>query len=95
MQVYVVDEVTSVTWVNQALVAVERVKLEPGEKRTLRLFVPHERLSLVDAYGRRLVEPGEFELLVGGCSRRSALQRGRFRVDGPAFNYEAIPGVSA
>ena len=95
VQVYVVDEVTSVTWVNQALVAFERVKLEPGEKRTLRLFVPHERLSLVDAYGRRLVEPGEFELLVGGSSRRSALQRGSFRVDGPAFNYEAIPGVSA
>ena len=95
VQVYVVDEVTSVTWVNQALVAFERVKLEPGEKRTLRLFVPHERLSLVDAYGRRLVEPGEFELLVGGSSRRSALQRGRFRVEGPAFNYDAIPGVSA
>jgi len=95
VQVYVIDEVTSVTWVNQALVAFERVKLEPGEKRTLRLFVPHERLSLVDAYGRRLVEPGEFELLVGGSSRRSALQRGRFRVEGPAFNYDAIPGVSA
>jgi beta-glucosidase len=95
VQVYVVDEVTSVTWVSQALVAFERVLLAPGEKRTLRLFIPYERLSLVDAYGKRIVEPGEFELLVGGSSQRSALkQRATFRVDGPAFSFEAIPGAS-
>jgi len=93
-QVYVVDEVTSVTWVNQSLVAFERVALAPGEKRTLRLLVPYERLALVDAYGRRVVEPGVFELLVGGSSQRSSLLRGSFRVEGAAFSYEAIPGVA-
>jgi beta-glucosidase len=95
VQVYVVDEVTSVTWVSQSLVAFERVRLAPGEKRLLRLFIPYERLSLVDAYGNRLVEPGQFELLVGGSSQRSALkERATFRVDGPAFSFDAIPGVS-
>jgi len=93
-QVYVVDQVTSVTWVNQSLVAFQRVTLAPGEKRTLRLLVPHERLSLVNAYGRRVVEPGDFEVLVGGSSQRSALLSGSFRVDGVAFSYEAIPNVA-
>jgi hypothetical protein len=60
-----------------------------------RYLVRHwERLSLVDAYEKRVVEPGEFEVLVGGSSARSALQRATFRVDGRPFSYEAIPGVS-
>ena len=94
VQVYVGDLVTSVTWVNQSLVAFERVTLAAGEKRSLRLLVPHERLSLVDAYEKRVVEPGEFEVLVGGSSARSALQRATFRVDGRPFSFDAIPGVS-
>jgi beta-glucosidase len=94
VQAYVVDLVTSVTWVNQSLVAFERVNLAPGEKRNVRLMVPYEGLSLVDAYEQRVVEPGEFEILVGGSSNHAALLRATFRVDGPAFSYEAIPGVS-
>jgi beta-glucosidase len=95
VQVYVVDEVTSATWVNQSLVAFERVSLKAGEKRRLELRVPYERLSLVNAHGQRVVEPGEFEVLVGGSSQRSQLPlRASFRVDGPAFSYAAIPGVS-
>jgi len=94
VQVYIADLVTSVTWVNQSLVGFERVTLAAGEKRNLRLLVPYERLSLVDAYEKRIVEPGEFEVLVGGSSARSALQRATFRVDGRPFSYEAIPGVS-
>lgn len=93
-QVYVTDAVTSVTWVNQSLVAFSRLTLGPGEKRTLRLFVPYERLSLVNAYGQRVVEPGEFELLVGGSSQRSGLLRATFQVSGPAFSFDAIPGVA-
>lgn len=93
-QVYVTDSVTSATWVGQSLVNFERVTLGPGEKRQLRLFIAYERLSLVNAHGRRVVEPGEFEVFVGGSSQRGALLRGVFRVDGPAFDYESIPGVA-
>ena len=60
----------------------------------MRLLIPYDRLSLVNAYGRRVVEPGDFEVLVGGSSQRSALLRATFRVDGTAFSYEAIPGVA-
>lgn len=94
VQVYVSDLVTSATWVNQSLVAFERVTLEPGERRKLQLVVPHERLSLVNAYEKRVVEPGEFELLVGGTSEREQLLRATFAVAGSAFSFENIPGVA-
>jgi beta-glucosidase len=93
VQLYVSDLSTSVTWVNQTLVGFERVTLEAGERRQLRLLVPYARLALVNAYEQRVVEPGELELMVGGCSKLSALERARFRVDGPAFSFENIPGV--
>ncbi|RYZ06302.1 MAG: beta-glucosidase [Myxococcales bacterium] len=94
VQVYVSDLVTSVTWVNQALVAFARVTLEPGEKRAVRLLVPHERLALVNANEQRVVEPGDFEVLVGGSSVRGELLTGSFRVSGAAFCFENIPGVA-
>jgi beta-glucosidase len=86
--------VTSVTWVNQSLVAFQRVTLEPDERRTLQLLVPFERLSLVDAYEKRVVEPGEFELLVGGTSDPAKLLRTTFHVAGASFSFEKIPGVA-
>ena len=79
---------------SQALAAFQRLTLEPGEKRTLRLLVPYERLSLVNNYEARVVEPGEFELMVGGSSDRRSLLKAAFRVDGCAFSFENIPGVS-
>jgi beta-glucosidase len=94
VQVYVSDVTTSVTWVNRSLVSFERVTLAPGEKRTLTLLVPYERLSLVDAYEARVVEPGEFELQVGGSSRLSQLLRAKFSVAGQAFSFDRIPGVA-
>jgi beta-glucosidase len=94
VQVYASDVVTSVTWVSQTLVAFERVSLAAGEKRQLRLFVPYERLSLVNAYERRVVEPGELELRVGGSSHLPALLRAKVQVAGDAFSFEAIPGVA-
>jgi beta-glucosidase len=94
VQLYVSDLVTSVTWVSQALVGFERVTLEAGEKRKLHLFVPFERLSLVNAYERRVVEPGEFELRVGGSSRLADVLRAKFTVAGVAFSFAGIPGVA-
>jgi beta-glucosidase len=94
VQVYVSDLVTSTTWVNRSLVAFERVTLAAGEKRAVRLFVPYERLSLVNAYEQRVVEPGEFELRVGGSSALHGLLRGKFRVAGDEFSFESIPGVA-
>jgi len=69
VQVYVSDVVTSVTWVGKALKGFARVHLEPGEKRTVKVALPWEAFQIVDAEGRGVVEPGEFEILVGPSSR--------------------------
>jgi len=69
VQVYVSDVVTSLTWVNKALKGFARVHLLPGQRKTVSVSLPWEAFQLVDADGRSVVEPGEFEILVGPSSR--------------------------
>ncbi|GAA2149395.1 beta-glucosidase [Humibacillus xanthopallidus] len=84
VQVYVTDVVTSVTWAAKELKAFQRVEVPAGESVTARVEVPVHACSIVDAAGRRVVEPGEFELLVGSSSRDVDLQRARFAVHAPS-----------
>jgi beta-glucosidase len=81
VQVYVSDTVTSVTWAEQELKAFIQVDLSPGEERTVEVAVAAADCTIVDAEGRRVVEPGEFELRVGPSSRSEVQVRARFTVD--------------
>jgi len=81
VQVYVSDVVTSATWVNKALKGFARVHLEPGEKRTVQVELPWEAFQIVDAEGRYVVEPGEFEILVGPSSRDCDLLKASLYVE--------------
>ena len=69
VQVYVSDVVTSVTWVNKALKGFARVSLKPGEKMTVEVDLPWESFRIVNTKAQYIVEPGEFEILVGPSSR--------------------------
>jgi beta-glucosidase len=93
VQVYSRDIVTSVTWPPRVLVAFTRMALAPGEKKRVDFTLPYDRFSLLDAFGKRVVEPGEFEVSVGGSSRDEDLVSARFRVDGEAFSLGRIPGL--
>ena len=62
VQAYVTDVVTSVTWAAKELKAFRRVTVPAGASVTTRIEVPAAACSIVDAAGRRVVEPGEFEL---------------------------------
>jgi beta-glucosidase len=93
VQVYSNDLVTSVTWPARVLVAFARVELAAGERKSVSFEIPFERFSLLDAYGKRVVEPGEFELSVGGSSRDEDLVHARFHVEGEAFSLSRIPGL--
>ncbi len=81
VQVYVSDVVTSVTWVNKALKGFTRVHLEPGEKKTVQIALPYEAFQIVDAEGRGVVEPGDFEVLVGPSSRDRDLLKATLRAE--------------
>ncbi|HET9954518.1 MAG TPA: glycoside hydrolase family 3 N-terminal domain-containing protein [Polyangiaceae bacterium] len=93
VQLYVSDLVASVTWPRQLLQAFTRVGLQPGEKRRVRLEVPFERLALIDAFERRVVEPGHFELRVGGSSRRTDQLAVEIEVLGQVDPLSRIPGI--
>ncbi|HEY4158391.1 MAG TPA: fibronectin type III-like domain-contianing protein, partial [Polyangiaceae bacterium] len=94
VQVYLNDVVTSVTWVDKKLVDFARVSLAAGEQKTAAFSIPYERLTLVDAFEKVVVEPGEFELRVGPSSEEATLLRARFTVEGQAFSFSRIPGVA-
>jgi beta-glucosidase len=81
VQVYVSDVVTSATWVNKALKGFARVHLAPGEKKTVRVELPWEAFELINAEGHNVVEPGEFEILVGPSSRDRDLLKATLRVE--------------
>jgi beta-glucosidase len=83
VQAYISDLVTSVTWANQELKAWRQVAVPPGDSVRVRLAIPAPACSLVDAEGRRIVEPGEFDLLVGHSSRAADLLRARFTLSQP------------
>lgn len=82
VQLYVRDLVTSVTWAHLELKAWRQVWLQAGQRLVLDLELPVAECSLVNARGQRVVEPGDFELLVGPSSRSGDLLAARFSVLG-------------
>ena len=80
VQVYVTDVVTSVTWAERELKSFTQVRVEPGQSVDVELALPATSCSLVDQNGRRIVEPGVFELLVGRSSRDAGMLSAQFRI---------------
>lgn len=80
VQVYVSDVVTSATWVNKALKGFARVHLEAGEKKVVQVELPWDSFKIVNVAGEPVVEPGEFEILVGSSSRDRDLLKATLRV---------------
>ena len=80
VQLYIGDVVTSYSWTDRELKAFQRVKLEPGESKTVVFDIPVSDCTIVDSQAHRIVEPGEFEVLIGHSSRREDLKRTTFTV---------------
>lgn len=80
VQLYIGDIVTSYSWTDRELKAFQRVKLEPGESKTVAFDIPVSDCTIVDSEANRIVEPGEFEVLIGHSSRREHLKRTTFTV---------------
>ncbi len=68
VQVYVRDKVATQVRPLQELKAFQRVTLSPGETATLTFTLPVEMFNFTRRDGKRIVEPGEFELQVGASS---------------------------
>jgi beta-glucosidase len=68
IQIYIADLTTSVTWVEHQLKGFKRQHIKAGETLTVDVVVETEDCWLIDAAGKRVVEPGAFEARVGKAS---------------------------
>jgi beta-glucosidase len=65
VQLYIRDQVSSVTRPIKELRGFERVTLKPGESKRVSFTLGPDELSLIDRRMRRVVEPGRFDVMVG------------------------------
>jgi beta-glucosidase len=68
VQLYVRDEVSSVTTPVKSLKGFSRVTLKPGETKEVSFNIDQEALWLWNREMKRVVEPGEFRIMVGSSS---------------------------
>lgn len=69
VQLYVRDEVSTVTTYTQVLRGFERISLKPGESQMVTFRLGPADLALWDKDMRFVVEPGDFTLMVGASSK--------------------------
>lgn len=68
VQLYLRDDVASITRSVRSLRGFTRVKLAPGEARTINFVLDQDDFALLDKDFLRVVEPGTFTVFVGGNS---------------------------
>jgi beta-glucosidase len=68
VQMYIRDEVSSVTRPNKELKGFTRISLEPGASKRVTFTVTPEKLQFYNREMKRVVEPGKFQIMVGGSS---------------------------
>ncbi len=73
VQLYVRDLVASVTPPDRRLRRFARIRLEPGQSRALSFQLDREDLYFIGQDNRPTVEPGDFEILVGGLTEKFTL----------------------
>jgi len=88
VQLYTRDLVSSVTTYEKNLRGFERVRLQPGETRTLTFTLRPEDLALWDRSMRFVVEPGAFKVMLGSSSEDIRLT-GEFNIVTAAGNQTA------
>jgi beta-glucosidase len=66
VELYVSDKSATVPVPIRALAGIARISLNPGEQRRVTFTLTPRQLSLIDAAGQRVVEPGDYEISVGG-----------------------------
>lgn len=80
VQMYIRDKVSSVTRPVKELKGFQRITLAPGETKTIALEITPEHLAFYNIDMEYVVEPGEFEIMVGNSSRDQDLQKVTLRV---------------
>ena len=75
VQMYIRDLFSSVTRPIKELKGFQKVSLAAGETKTVAIDITPESVAFYDINLRYVVEPGEFEIMVGSSSRDGDLQK--------------------
>jgi beta-glucosidase len=81
VQLYIRDRVSSVTRPVKELKEFRKITLAPGETKTIALEITPKSLTFYDVDMKYVVEPGEFEIMVGNSSRDSDLVKVILKVE--------------
>jgi beta-glucosidase len=93
VQLYLSDMQASVRVPIRSLAGIERIHLQPGERRVVSFTIDPRQLAVITNDGRMVVEPGEFKVTIGGKqpgfsgtadATTTGFVEGRFSVSGPA-----------
>ena len=81
VQLYLRDEVSSVTTYVKVLRGFERIRLQPGEEKEVSFTLRPQDLAIWDKDMKFRVEPGSFKVMVGASSKDIRLE-GKFKING-------------
>ena len=71
VQLYIHDRVASVSRPEKELKGFQKISLNAGERKTVTFTLSDKELGFYDGRGEYVVEPGEFDVFVGGSSAAS------------------------
>lgn len=77
VQLYVRDIVASITPPDKRLRRFAKIRLEPGQSRTLNFELGRDDLAFIGQDHQPVAEPGDFDVLVGGLTSRFTLVASR------------------
>ena len=89
VQLYINDVVSSTTTYEKNLRGFERVHLTPGETKTLHFPIVPDDLMVVNVKGERVVEPGEFKVMVGASYENIKLKGSFFVNEDSQIDYSS------
>lgn len=75
IQLYLNDKVSSVETPEKQLKGFAKIVVKAGETKTVTLKLTPEHLSLINAKMKRVVEPGEFEIMIGTSAENIKLRK--------------------
>jgi beta-glucosidase len=80
VQMYIRDDVSSVTRPVKELKGFARIHLKPGETETVQFAITPDKLSFLNEDMKRVVEPGTFTILVGPSSVTNQLLTAKLEI---------------
>lgn len=69
VQMYIADKVASVAQPQITLRGFQKIDLKAGESRRVTFQIGFDELSIINADMRRVVEPGDFDIMIGASSQ--------------------------